>query len=73
MHSAEPVERMAIVSMTMIAVPPGWPSSAIAAAGGTRPLLASAGVMATLSALPERPRAVASAKGMTNQTMPPRT
>merc|ERR1719271_178475 len=72
MHSAEPVDRMAMVSWMMMRMPPVGPIIAMAEAGGTRPLPASPGVRATLRALPARPSDVASAKGMVNQTMPPR-
>merc|ERR1719321_406511 len=72
MHSAEPVERMAMVSWIITRMPPVGPSNAMAEAGGTRPEPASPAVSATLSALPARPRAVASAKGMVNHTRPPR-
>merc|ERR1719271_693193 len=72
MHSAEPVDRMAMVSWMMMRMPPMGPIMVMAEAGGTRPLPASPEVRATLSALPARPSDVASAKGMVNQTMPPR-
>jgi len=72
MHSAEPVEVMAMKSMMMIKMPPPLPIMTVADAGGTRPELASPTVSSTLSALPARPSDVASAKGMVNQTRPPR-
>merc|ERR1719424_97334 len=72
MHSAEPVEVMAMKSMMIIRMPPPEPMRAVAEAGGTRPVLASPDERATLRALPARPSEVASAKGMVNQTRPPR-
>tara|TARA_B100000787_G_scaffold133607_1_gene102464 strand:+ start:156 stop:332 length:177 start_codon:yes stop_codon:yes gene_type:complete len=53
-------------------IPPPLPIMTVAAAGGTRPRPASVASSLTLSALPARPSEVASAKGMVNQTRPPR-
>ena len=72
MHSAEPVEVMAMKSMMIMKTPPPLPIITVADAGGTRPRPASVVSSLTLSALPARPSEVASAKGIVNQTRPPR-
>ena len=53
-------------SMTVMRMPPNLPSRKKAAAGGTSPSLASVVVMGRSSASADRPRQVASVKGMQN-------
>ena len=43
MHSAEPVEVIAMKSMMIIRMPPPWPMTTVAVAGGTRPAPESPG------------------------------
>ena len=53
-------------SMMVMRIPPPLPSRKRAAAGGTSPSLASVYVMGRSSASADRPRQVASVKGMQN-------
>ncbi len=53
-------------SMTVIKIPPPFPSKKKAVAGGTRPSLASVTVMGRSRASADNPRQVANVKGMQN-------
>ena len=53
-------------SMTVIKMPPPLPSKKNAAAGGTKPSLASVTVMGKSSAKADRPKQVAKVNGMQN-------
>lgn len=53
-------------SMTVIKMPPPLPSKKKAAAGGTKPSLASVTVMGKSSAKADKPKQVAKVKGMQN-------
>lgn len=67
MDSADPVDTIAMKSMTNIRAQPAVPSNSEAQAGGTKPLPASSEVMGSMRAVDARPREVAREKGMENQ------
>jgi len=69
--SAEPAEVTAMKSMVRRRTEPNLPMSAVAVAGGTRPLAASAAVIGRSRASAPSPSEVASEKGTANHTSPP--
>ena len=67
MPSAEPVEVIAMKSITAIITDPKLPKRCVATAGGTKPLADSSAEIGNCKATAQRPKDVAKAKGMVNQ------